>query len=310
MVGGPFVRGISGGERKRVSIAEMMVTNASVCAWDNPTRGLDASTAVDYVRSIRVLCDIHKTSTFVAAYQVPESIYNLFDKVMVIDQGRQVYFGPPDEARAYFEGLGYMQMPRQTTADYLTACTDPYERECQIGLDSAEVPSTPDQLAEAFNRSKYAAQLETEMDDYRRTAIDNGVHDDFLLAVKQSKHRTSSRNVYSIPFYLQVWALMKRQSTLKWQDKFSLAVSWITCMLIAMLLSTLWVHLPTTSAAAFTRGGVIFISFLFNGFQAFGELVGTMLGRPIVNKHRAYTFYRPSALWIAQVGVDVAFQCE
>jgi ATP-binding cassette subfamily G (WHITE) protein 2 (SNQ2) len=309
MVGGPFVRGISGGERKRVSIAEMMVTNASVCAWDNPTRGLDASTAVDYVRSIRVLCDIHKTSTFVAAYQVPESIYNLFDKVMVIDQGRQVYFGPPGEARAYFEGLGFMQMPRQTTADYLTACTDPYERECQLGLDSTEVPSTPDQLAEAFDRSKHAAKLAAEMDDYRRTTIDNGVHEDFLLAVKQSKHRTSSRNVYSIPFYLQVWALMKRQSTLKWQDKFSLAVSWITCMLVAMLLSTLWVHLPTTSAAAFTRGGVMFISFLFNGFQAFGELVGTMLGRPIVNKHRAYTFYRPSALWIAQVIVDVTFQC-
>ncbi|KAF2415856.1 ATP-binding cassette transporter ABC2 [Tothia fuscella] len=308
MVGGPFIRGISGGERKRVSIAEMMVTNASVCAWDNPTRGLDASTAADYVRSIRVLCDIHKTSTFVAGYQVPESIYNLFDKVMVIDQGRQVYFGPPHEARPYFEGLGYKQMPRQTTADYLTACTDPYERECQIGVDSKNVPNTPDELAEAFNRSTYAAKLTADMNNYRRRTLEQGVHEDFLLAIKQSKHQTSSRNVYSIPFYLQVWLLMKRQSALKWQDKFSLAVGWITCMLVAMLLSTLWVDLPTTSAAAFTRGGVIFISFLFNGFQAFGELVGAMLGRPILNKHRSYTFYKPSALWIAQIGVDVMFQ--
>lgn len=61
------------------------------------------------------------------------------------------------------------------------------------------------------------------------------------------------------------------------------------------------------SAGAFTRGGLLFISLLFNAFQAFGELASTMLGRPIVNKHRAYTFYRPSALWIAQIMVDMAF---
>src|SRR6202012_238266 len=95
---------------------------------------------------------------------------------------------------------------------------------------------------------------------------------------------------------------------LKLQDKFSLTVSWTTCMLIAVLLSTLWVNLPTTSSGAFIRGGVIFISFLFNVFQAFGELPGTMLGRPNVNKHRSYAFYRPSALWIGNVGVDLAFQ--
>ncbi len=61
------------------------------------------------------------------------------------------------------------------------------------------------------------------------------------------------------------------------------------------------------SAGAFTRGGLLFISLLFNAFQAFGELASTMLGRPIVNKHRAYTFHRPSALWIAQIIVDMAF---
>jgi ATP-binding cassette, subfamily G (WHITE), member 2, SNQ2 len=65
--------------------------------------------------------------------------------------------------------------------------------------------------------------------------------------------------------------------------------------------------LNSYSAGAFTRGGLLFISLLFNAFQAFGELASTMLGRPIVNKHRAYTFHRPSALWIAQIVVDMAF---
>lgn len=52
---------------------------------------------------------------------------------------------------------------------------------------------------------------------------------------------------------------------------------------------------------------MLFISLLFNCFTAFGELAGVMVGRPLVNKHRAYAFYRPSALWIAQIGVDLLF---
>ena len=57
------------------------------------------------------------------SYQAGESIYELFDKVMVIDKGRQVFFGPPNEARAYFENLGYSKLPHQSTADYLTGCS-------------------------------------------------------------------------------------------------------------------------------------------------------------------------------------------
>ena len=123
VIGDAFIRGISGGERKRVSIAEMMVTNASVRCWDNSTRGLDASTALDYAKSLRILTDIYGITTFVSLYQASENIYRQFDKVMVIDGGHEVYFGPTSEARRYFESLGFAPRPRQTTADYLTGCT-------------------------------------------------------------------------------------------------------------------------------------------------------------------------------------------
>jgi ABC-type multidrug transport system ATPase subunit len=64
-VGNAFMRGVSGGERKRVSIAEMFCGNVSVASWDNSTRGLDASTALDYAKSLRLLTDIRKMVTFV-----------------------------------------------------------------------------------------------------------------------------------------------------------------------------------------------------------------------------------------------------
>lgn len=123
LVGNEFVRGVSGGERKRVSIAEMMATRAHVSCWDNSTRGLDASTALDFVKSLRIMTDVLGQTTFVTLYQAGEGIYDLFDKVMVMDSGRTVFYGPPGEARDYFERLGYNKLPRQSTADYLTGCS-------------------------------------------------------------------------------------------------------------------------------------------------------------------------------------------
>lgn len=66
LVGDEFVRGVSGGERKRVSIAEMMATRARVQCWDNSTRGLDASTALDFVKSLRIMTDVLGQTTFVS----------------------------------------------------------------------------------------------------------------------------------------------------------------------------------------------------------------------------------------------------
>ncbi|KAK1060938.1 ATP-binding cassette transporter snq2 [Friedmanniomyces endolithicus] len=308
IVGNPFVRGISGGERKRVSIAEMMIAGAAVCSHDNSTRGLDASTAVDYAKSLRVITNIYRTTTFVSLYQASENIYKQFDKVMVIDDGREVFFGPTQEARAHMESLGFLPKPRQTTPDYLTGCTDPFEREYQDGRDASNAPNSPDDLVAAFAKSSYATRLKQEMAEYReRLQEEQQVYEDFKTAVVQGKRHASRKSVYSIPFHLQVAALIRRQFILKWQDRFSLVTSYTTSIVIAIVIGTVWLQQPQTSAGAFTRGGVLFISLLFNCFQAFAELASTMVGRPMLNKHRAYTFHRPSALWIAQIIVDLAF---
>ena len=102
-MGNEYVRGVSGGERKRVSIAETLATKSTVVCWDNSTRGLDASTALDYANSLRVMTDISNRTTFVTLYQAGEGIYQLMDKVLVIEEGRMIYQGPARDAKAYFQ---------------------------------------------------------------------------------------------------------------------------------------------------------------------------------------------------------------
>src|SRR5260370_32231088 len=66
------------------------------------------------------MTDIYEMTKFVSLYQAGEGIYQQFDKVLVIDAGRKVYFGPTAGARQYFVDMGWQDFPRQTTADYLT----------------------------------------------------------------------------------------------------------------------------------------------------------------------------------------------
>ncbi|KAF8748804.1 ABC transporter [Rhizoctonia solani] len=290
VVGNEFMRGVSGGERKRVSIAEMMATRACVLSWDNSTRGLDASTALDYAKSLRIMTDIFKLTTFVSLYQAGEGIYDQFDKVLLIDEGRQVYFGPAKEARDYMLSLGFRNLPRQTTADYLTGCTDPNERAFAEGRSEVDVPSTPDQLAEAFERSKYWSQMVAERE----------------AATKEEKRKHVSRkDPHVVTFLSMVKTLVWRQWLMQIQDTFSIVTSFATAIIIAILAGTLYLNLPLTSAGTFTRGGVLFFSLLFNAFSAYSELPAMMAGRPILYKQLSYRFYRASALSVAQTITDI-----
>lgn len=312
LVGNEFVRGVSGGERKRVSIAEMMATRAHVQCWDNSTRGLDASTALDFAKSLRIMTDVLGQTTFVTLYQAGEGIYNLFDKVMVIDSGRTVFYGPPSEARAYFEGLGYNKLPRQSTADYLTGCTDKNERQFAPGLSAASVPSTPEALEAAFRNSKYGQTLADNLAKYKLLQeTERADQEAFRAAVEADKKKgVSKKSPYTLGFFGQVKALTKRQFQLRLQDRFQLITSFGLAWILAIVIGAAFFNLPPTSAGAFTRGSVIFVAMLTNCLDAFTEMPTQMLGRPILHKQTAYGFYRPAAIALANFFADLPFSAS
>ena len=265
-VGNAFMRGVSGGERKRVSIAEMFCGNVCVASWDNSTRGLDASTALDYAKSLRLLTDIMGMTTFVSLYQAGEGIYKQFDKVMVLDEGHVVYFGPIKEARPYMIGLGYEDQPRQTTADYLSGCTDENERRFQQGRTAENVPSTPETMEKAYLESPIHARMMAEKDEYKHLMQkDAASRDEFREAVSDQKHKgVTKKSPYTVPFYSQVIAIAKRQTILKLQDTFGLWTSYGTSFVVAFIIGSVFFQLPETASGAFTRGGLLFFGLLFN----------------------------------------------
>ncbi|KIM88774.1 hypothetical protein PILCRDRAFT_813749 [Piloderma croceum F 1598] len=307
LVGNEFVRGVSGGERKRVSIGEMMATRARVQCWDNSTRGLDASTALDFVKSLRIMTDVLGQTTFLTLYQAGEGIYDLFDKVLILDQGRQVYYGPPSEARAYFENLGYNALPRQSTADYLTGCTDPNERQFAYGRSASDTPSSPQGLENAFLCSPIQLDVQNSLKKYKGLMEhDKADQEAFRAAVAADKKKgVSKKSPYTLGFTGQVWALTVRQFQTKIQDKFQLFTSYGLSTILAVVLGCSYINLPLTSAGAFTRGSVIFVALLTTCLDAFGELPTQVAARPIFNKQTGYSLYRPAAISIANTLADL-----
>lgn len=163
-VGNDFVRGVSGGERKRVSIAEMALAGAPIAAWDNATRGLDSATSLEFSKSLRMSSDLMGAAHAVAIYQASQAIYDLFDKAVVLYEGREIYFGPCDEAKQYFLDMGWYCPDRQTTGDFLTSVTNPQERKPREGYEN-RVPRTADDFERYWRESQTRKALMQEIDE-------------------------------------------------------------------------------------------------------------------------------------------------
>ncbi|KAL5339680.1 ABC-2 type transporter-domain-containing protein [Aspergillus crustosus] len=306
LVGNEFVRGVSGGERKRVSIAETLATKSSVVCWDNSTRGLDASTALDYTKSLRIMTDVSKRTTLVTLYQAGESIYELMDKVLVIDSGRMLFQGPAHHARQYFVNLGFYCPEQSTTADFLTSLCDPNARQFQPGRE-ASTPKTPEELEAVFRQSEFSRRIGIEVEGYEKQLNDTNREDTqvFQKTVHQSKSKTvSKKSPYTVSIARQVAACVRREFWLLFGDKTSLYTKYFIIVSNALIVSSLFYGESLNTYGAFPRGGALFFSVLFLGWLQLTELMPAVSGRGIVARHKDYAFYRPSAVAIARVVVD------
>jgi ATP-binding cassette subfamily G (WHITE) protein 2 (PDR) len=164
-VGGDFVRGVSGGERKHVSIAEAVLSGAPLQCWDNSTRGLDSANAIQFCKNLRLSTDMMGATACVSIYEAPQSAYDIFDKVIVLYDGHQIYFGSIADEKQYFVQLGFHCPDRQTTADFLTSMTSPAERVVRQGWES-RVPRSPEEFAQCWRDSSDCQRLLQKIDDF------------------------------------------------------------------------------------------------------------------------------------------------
>ncbi|KAF4991484.1 hypothetical protein FGRMN_7795 [Fusarium graminum] len=302
-VGNDFVRGVSGGERKRVSIAEATLSNAPFQCWDNSTRGLDAANAVEFCKTLRLQSQLFSQACVVSMYQAPQSAYDLFDKTMVLYEGRQIFFGPASQAKQYFINLGFEYPARQTTPDFLTSMTFPAER---IERPGCNPPRTPDEFAAAWRASSEYKALHAEIEEYKVSHVVNGEDSDKYLELKQAHQARGQRpsSPYILTYTQQVQLCMWRGWRRFWADPGPALFTMIGNAVMALITSSLFYSLQETTDSFRGRAVVLFMAILFNAFASILEVMTLYAERPIVEKQARYAFYRPSAEAYAAVLVD------
>jgi ABC-type multidrug transport system ATPase subunit len=307
MVGNAFVRGLSGGERKRLSIAEQMTTSSTINCWDCSTRGLDAASALDYVRSLRILTDVFDITTIATLYQASNNIFNLFDKVLLLDDGHCIYYGPTSGAKPYFEDLGFHCPPRKSIPDFLTGLCNPLEREYKPGFENS-VPKHASEFQERYNQSNVCKIMLQDLEEYENVLAKENKATVFEDAVREEhQKRAPNKTPYIASFFQQVKALTIREHHLLIKDREALISRYGTMLIQGLITASCFFMLPMTGTGAFSRGGAIFFSAMFNTFISQSELVRFLMGRPILEKHKQFALYRPAAYYCAQVIMDIPY---
>uniref|UniRef100_A0A4W3HD46 ATP-binding cassette, sub-family G (WHITE), member 2b n=1 Tax=Callorhinchus milii TaxID=7868 RepID=A0A4W3HD46_CALMI len=116
-IGTEFLRGISGGERKRCSIGMELITSPSLLFLDEPTTGLDANTANSIMHLLYMLSRNSRTIIF-SIHQPRYSIFRLFDSLTLMNKGQIIYQGPGAEALDYFTEIGFKCEPYNNPSDF------------------------------------------------------------------------------------------------------------------------------------------------------------------------------------------------
>lgn len=268
-VGNEYVRGVSGGERKRVTISEAALSGAPLQCWDNSTRGLDSANAIEFCKTLRLQSELFGSTACVSIYQAPQTAYDLFDKAVVLYEGRQIFFGPAGEARQYFINLGFDCPPRQTTPDFLTSMTSPLERIVRPGFED-KAPRTPDEFAARWRESVEYKRLQDEIEEYKVSHPLDGPDAQQFRAHKraQQSKRQRPKSPYTLDYWQQVelclWRGWKRLSG----DPGLTIGMLIGNFIMALIISSVFYNLQMTTSSFFQRGALLFFACLMNAFAS------------------------------------------
>ncbi len=214
-IGTPIRKGISGGQKRRVSVASQLVTSPKILFLDEPTSGLDSTASREVMSYIRKVARELKLVVIASIHQPSAQIFALFDRLALLSQGKLCYFGPVSEVNPYFENIGSPVPPHTNTAEYL------------LDLVNAD-----------FEGATNIAQIQVAWREYEASM--HTLHHSESQVVHREFKKASAIDavVVMIP-------LLKRTIMKSYRDLLAYGVRYAMYLGLAIMMGTVWLRLKT-----------------------------------------------------------------
>uniref|UniRef100_A0A8C9VYI4 ATP-binding cassette, sub-family G (WHITE), member 2b n=1 Tax=Scleropages formosus TaxID=113540 RepID=A0A8C9VYI4_SCLFO len=285
-IGTEFLRGISGGERKRCSIGMELITSPSLLFLDEPTTGLDANTANSIIALLQRLSRNGKTIIF-SIHQPRFSIFRQFDHLTLMNKGEIIYAGPANQAVGYFEDLGYkcevFNNPADFFLDVINGEIDPV-----LGLPDAE-----GSLSQLYRQSHFCRQLTEQLKQMKQ-------------AVEPSVTAVREQSSYATPFLYQLRVVCGRTVKNILRNPQTSYAQLILNIIFAVLVGLIYFQIPHTLPEALQNRIGAFFFLIIN--MVFGNLSAVELfinERALFIHENSSGYYRTSVYFLSKVFADL-----
>ncbi|XP_050145538.1 pleiotropic drug resistance protein 1-like isoform X1 [Malus sylvestris] len=297
MVGDDLIRGISGGQKKRVTTGEMLVGPAKALFMDEISTGLDSSTTYQIVNTIKQYVHILNGTAFISLLQPAPETYELFDDIVLLSDGHIVYQGPRENVLEFFESMGFRCPERKGVADFLQEVTSRKDQEQYwASRDEPYRFITVEEFVEAFQSFHVGRKLTDEL------AIPFDKAKSHPAALTTKKYGVSRTELLKACFERE-FLLMKRNSFVY---IFKLAQLSIMAMItMTLFLRTEMHHNSVADGVVYT--GALFFSLVAVMFNGMADLSMTVTRLPVFYKQRNLLFFPPWAYaiptWILKIPI-------
>lgn len=309
MIGGSFVRGVSGGERKRVCIGNEIIINPSLLFLDEPTSGLDSTTALRLAEILQDIAEAGKT-VITTIHQPSSRLFHKFDRLILLGKGSLLYFGKASEAMSYFSSIGCSPLIAMNPAEFLLDLANgnindvsvPSELEDKVQIGNSEMETKNGKPSPAVVHEYLVEAYETRVtyEDKKKLMVSIPIDEELKSEMLRGKRE------WGASWWDQFLILFKRGLKERRHDYFSwLRVTQV--VITAVILGLLWWQLDGENPQQLQdQAGLLFFIAVFWGFfPVFTAIFTFPQERAMLSKERSADMYRLSAYFMARTTSDL-----
>ncbi|KAK9246144.1 P-loop containing nucleoside triphosphate hydrolase protein [Lipomyces tetrasporus] len=312
-LGTPIQRGLSGGQKRRVSVGEKLVSSIGghednsdiVLVLDEVTSGLDAVAAYEVLSRVKEFAAIAGMVVVASIHQPSTATFALFDSVLLLSQGKQMYFGPVGQTD-YFAKQGLTIPTNYNPAEYLLEITNTdFLAEKERGpnnearRDAIQDREQVNELCRAWNTSQEATELEAALSStIYNEGLDQNFKSDVLRLGKLSRIGAT---------YWQTVILVHRAVIKGYRDILAYGVRVVMYLALAVLMGTVWLRLQPNENTIQSYFNAIFFGSAFMSFMAVAYIPAFLEDFSTFKKESQENMYGPAGFLLANVIVGLPF---